>query len=92
MFRGGLTGLAGTGLVDCPGPELVNLFFLQATHEGLERGGPVGFENFWKFEIEFRFLFDDVMSNGAATVETGDFPSECDALIVPIVNLDWKIV
>ncbi len=46
MFRGGLTGLARTGLVDCPGPELVNLFFLQATHEGLERGGPVGFENF----------------------------------------------
>jgi hypothetical protein len=46
MFRGGLTGLAGTGFVDCPGPELVNLFFLQATHEGLKRGGPVGFENF----------------------------------------------
>jgi hypothetical protein len=30
------------------------------------------------------------MSDGAATVETGDFPSECDALIVPIVNLDCK--
>ena len=75
VLRGWLAGFADAGLVNGPRPKLIDLFLLQASNVGLERGGSVRFQNFWEVQVKFCLLLDDVVSDGSTSVEVWQFPS-----------------